>query len=329
MSGSRKARALPAKAKAAIRDYERAATARLEGFIRKVEAVAPPPMLFHYTNDVGLRGILESGTLWLTDIFNLNDPSELRHGLRIAIQLLKDRQDPKRPEIELFASQLERFDLDAGIEQAGHFFICCFSGDGDDLGQWRAYGDDGSGFALGFETKSLEGGFTIKDGKPIRNNSTFHITYDDAALTSLEAGFTNGIEPLISLPRTSSMTSDQINSYMQNLLTYHSLQVVRSTMFFKHEAYRNEREYRFQQLFRRDRPAPTVKLRHRPYSVVRYREFGWRDEAPDALRKIVVGPAADRAKAKQFIDDCLRAFCPGPGSAVDVEYSTIPYRSSR
>jgi hypothetical protein len=41
--------------------------------------------------------------------------------------------------------QLERFDVDAGIEAAGHFFICCFSGDGDDLGQWRAYADDGRG----------------------------------------------------------------------------------------------------------------------------------------------------------------------------------------
>lgn len=327
VSVSRKTRALPAKAKLAISDYERAATSRLEDFIRKVEAVSPPPMLFHYTNDVGLRGILESGTLWLTDIFNLNDPSELRHGLRIAIQLLKGREDPARPEIELFASQLERFDIDAGVEQAGHFFICCFSGDGDDLGQWRAYGDDGRGFALGFEAKSLEGGFTIKNGKPIRNNSTFHITYDDAELATLETTFTDEIEPLISLPRTLSMTGDQINSYMRNLLTYHSLHVIRSTMFFKHEAYRNEREYRFQQLFRRDRAPPAVKLRHRPYSVVRYREFSWRNEAPGALQKIVVGPAADRAKAKQFADDCLREFC--AGNTVDVEYSTIPYRSPR
>jgi hypothetical protein len=39
-----------------------------------------PPVIYHYTNDLGLRGILETGVFWLTDIFNLNDPSELRHG---------------------------------------------------------------------------------------------------------------------------------------------------------------------------------------------------------------------------------------------------------
>ncbi len=28
------------------------------------------------------------------------------------------------PEIAIFVSQLERFEVDAGIETAGHFFIC-------------------------------------------------------------------------------------------------------------------------------------------------------------------------------------------------------------
>ena len=40
-----------------------------------------PPVIYHYTNDIGLRGILETGKLRLSDIFSLNDPSELKHGL--------------------------------------------------------------------------------------------------------------------------------------------------------------------------------------------------------------------------------------------------------
>jgi hypothetical protein len=66
-------------------------------------------MIYHYTNSAGLKGILESGNLWFSDIFGLNDPSELRHGLGCAIDILK----------------AQRFDIDAGIE----------AGDGDDLGQ--------------------------------------------------------------------------------------------------------------------------------------------------------------------------------------------------
>jgi hypothetical protein len=124
----------------------------LQAFVTAVEATPAPPMLYHYTNDAGLKGIIENGTLWFTDIFGLNDPSELRHGFRIAIDILKSRTSAARPEISTFASLLERFDVDRGIEQAGHFFICSFSADGDDLGQWRAYADNGRGYALAFDT---------------------------------------------------------------------------------------------------------------------------------------------------------------------------------
>lgn len=171
------------------------ATKILHAFIKTVESTNPIPMLYHYTNDGGLAGIVESGRLWFSDIFALNDPSELRHGLSIAIELLKSRVTTARPEVATFASMFERFDLDAGIEAAGHFFICCFSGDGDDLGQWRAYADNGQGFALGFDTGLLEDAFAKQKDKPIKQHSTFHITYDDARLTRIETALTDLIDP--------------------------------------------------------------------------------------------------------------------------------------
>ena len=302
------------------------ATKVLQAFINAVEAKKPPPVLYHYTNDAGLAGIVESGRLWFSDIFALNDPSELRHGVSIAIDLLKSRATAARPEIATFASMFERFDLDAGIEEAGHFFISCFSGDGDDLGQWRAYADNGQGFALGFETGSLEDAFTKKKGKPIKQHSTFHITYDDEELTRIQTVLVDLIDPLISLPRTTGVRGDALHAYMMELLVYHSMNVIRGVMFFKHQAYKNENEYRFQQLFRRDKPAPAVKYRRRPTSLVHYREFDWRKRGPRALTKIVIGPAADRAKSGRFVKDCLAAFHPEPGS-VELVYSKIPYRA--
>src|SRR6266851_9677740 len=109
----------------ALRKYERQATEILTEFVQKIEAAKPPPMLYHYTNEAGLKGIIESGTLRCSDIFDMNDPSELRHGLAVAIGIVKSRAAATRPEIDTFASCLERFDVDAGIEVAGHFFICC------------------------------------------------------------------------------------------------------------------------------------------------------------------------------------------------------------
>ena len=41
----------------------------------------------------------------------------------------------------------------------------------------------------------------------------------------------------------------------------------------------------------------------------------------------MIEPATDRAKATRFVGDCLRAFV-GHRSGVDIEYSTIPYRTT-
>jgi len=309
----------------AILGYDAEATKILQDFIDTVEAKKPPPFLYHYTNDAGLAGIIESGRLWFSDIFALNDPSELRHGLYIVIDLLKSRATDARPEIVTFASMFERFDLDAGIEAAGHFFFCCFSADGDDLGQWRAYADNGQGFALGFDTRSLEDAFTKRKGKPIKQYATCHITYDDTELTRIQTALVDLVDPLISLPRTARVRGDALHAYMMDLLVYHSMDVIRGVMFFKHEAYRNEKEYRFQQLFRRDKPAPDVKHRQRGTSLVRYREFDWRKLAPGSLKKIVIGPAADRIKAARFAKDYVAAFHADPDK-VKIVYSNIPYR---
>ena len=46
--------------------------------------------------------------------------------------------------------------LRGGIEQVAHFFVCCFSKAEEDLGQWRAYADNGRGYSIGFDAHMLE-----------------------------------------------------------------------------------------------------------------------------------------------------------------------------
>jgi hypothetical protein len=79
----------------------------------------------------------------------------------------------------------------------------------------------------------LEDAFTKKKGKPIKQHSTFPITYDDSELMRIQTALVDLVDPLISLPRTTGVRGDALHA---------------------HEAYRNENEYRFQQLFRRTSP---------------------------------------------------------------------------
>jgi hypothetical protein len=312
--------AIPADARAELEKFDQASEQIIAAWVRRLESNRPTAKLYHYTNDVGLMGILNSGNLWLTDVFDFNDPSELRHGVSIGARILKKKAEAGPPEAKQFSTFFDRFEQDGGIEASAHYLACCFSARGDDLGQWRAYADNGRGFVLEFEAEGLVSSFSRGGG------STFPITYRDNELSDLHARIVEEAYPRISLPRTIRMTKQEMSEYMKLLSTLFSMHVLRAALFFKHEAYSNEEEFRFLELQRGDQPAHGLKFRSRPYALVRYRELDWKTLANSALRRIVIGPAADRVTGLQFARDCLRAFHPDP-NRVQVEYSSIPYRA--
>lgn len=97
------------------------------------QKLAVPAVLYHYTDGPGLLGVIESGTIRLTDVFGLNDPSELRHGIQIASAALGQESKNGHPAVGFFAKQF-RETMDAHIEQMAKIFVACFSRSGDDLG---------------------------------------------------------------------------------------------------------------------------------------------------------------------------------------------------
>jgi hypothetical protein len=143
-----------------------------------------PEILYHYTTQQGLLGILEKKAIWATNLHYLNDPSEFNHPISLAkkniynkIKLLTGELDvlnrgtgllnPRPLEIKK-----ELTDLDAILELLDSqrhipIYICSFSQEGDQLGQWRGYCHNESGFSIGFDYKRLqklasEQGFALK-----------------------------------------------------------------------------------------------------------------------------------------------------------------------
>ena len=313
---------IPQDMKNALIEFDTTADGIVRSFIDTVESQEPPEIIYHYTNDVGLKGILESGQLWLSDIFSLNDPTELSHGFSYAVNRLNAKAHTGPPESHLFAKRFSAV-VEGGVQGTAHYFVCSLSSDGDDLGQWRAYADNGHGYAIGFDARVLESLFTRRNGVPIANNSTFPVTYDDALLADIHRQMIDNMFDLISLPQGKDMDNQSINAYMTELSVSLLLHVLHTALFFKHEAYRNESEYRFLEIHKADEP-PEVKRRSRSYDLVKYREFDWKRLQAGALKHIVVGPAADRTKAKRFATDCMVACHLG---SVEIGYSEIPYRA--
>ena len=309
---------LPEEVTAALKKYQGDADEIIKAFRDKLDARRVSDTIYHYTDDRGLAGILGTGKLWLTDIFNLNDPSELRHGFGKAVEAWRGKECA---EAERVAAVLERVNRDPGFREWGHHFTCSFSSDGEELGQWRAYADNGQGYALGFNRKELETGFIENGDSPF--GQTFQVTYDDSELTNLQSQIAERTLDLTDFIAEKNLSDHENKAFRVELFTWVTVYSLNAALFFKHKAYRNEQEYRFLEMFPADTKPGGVKVRTRPYSLVRYREFDWRTIASTALREIVVGPAANREKGRQFANDCLRA---NLVTNVNIVQSQIPYR---
>ena len=64
--------------------------------------------LYHYTDGRGLKGIMESQTIWFTDYRHLNDPSELVHGLEVAHDVIRLLETGADKRVRYFLDYLRR-----------------------------------------------------------------------------------------------------------------------------------------------------------------------------------------------------------------------------
>ncbi len=122
-------------------------------------------LIYHYCDPNAFANIMQSRTMWHTAFSALNDATEREWGLA---QFL-DVADKQRGACgaEFIDRIIEIVRLAQGFTVA---MISSYSLNGDLLSQWRAYADDGRGFAIGFAPRELE-----MPAKPLR------VLYDRAA----------------------------------------------------------------------------------------------------------------------------------------------------
>jgi hypothetical protein len=293
-------------------DSERA----LRPFIEDTQRKPTPDVMYHYTDYLGLHSILESGLIRFGDVFAMNDPSELYHGMRVSVDVLRQRVKRSDSQVEkAFLGHYQRF-TEEGLPEAAHFQVCCFSALGDSLSQWRAYADNGAGYALGFNGQVLQDAYAQLNGKRAENRSVFHLTYDDERLAALQDAIIGAAYGHIRFGENGGGSD-----FLRDLSVQTSLQALLVSLFFKHEAYADEKEFRFVTVEKAG-SLEGMKRRVRPHELVRYTEFDWRALAKNALVEVVVGPAAP-SSAELFVRDCAREY---HHRAIKVRRSKIPYR---
>jgi hypothetical protein len=136
----------------------------------------PEATMWHYTNGSGLIGILESGTIYATQVACLNDSTEVRYASKVyrdaVLELQKKKLDD--PVANRFLTKLVDLTQEnpaVPVHGPSRFFVSCFSSREDDLSQWRSYGGAGgeNGYALGFKARGLNN---------LPNGALFRVNYD-------------------------------------------------------------------------------------------------------------------------------------------------------
>jgi hypothetical protein len=131
---------------------------------RELGSVLTPPetILWHYTSGPALIAILESMTLFSTQLSCLNDTTELRYASKLFQEALRAKRatvSEEGTESTLLDGALEYFreNPDFPAQAVVPHFVACFSEERDDLSQWRAYGGGENGYAIGFKAGDLWG----------------------------------------------------------------------------------------------------------------------------------------------------------------------------
>lgn len=107
-------------------------------------------ILYHYCDANAFFAICTNKKMRFSDLFSMNDSMEMQWGYSIWEQVSSELS--KQVEEELII-KMDRYLQSPGIGALP--VASCYSLDGDVLSQWRAYADDGRGFAIGFSAKDI------------------------------------------------------------------------------------------------------------------------------------------------------------------------------
>lgn len=284
--------------------------------------------LYHYTDGRGLKGILESETIWFTDYRHMNDPSELQHGIAMAKDVARIVASGADGRLRLFLETLSDMFSARNFSANLEFLIASFSRERDDLGQWRAYADNGRGYAIGFAPHL----FAVEDKQDRKPNENvvvgpvrYHINevcerhkvaIDRAAeifLSTVEAN-----APLVSDKRVGiPFMQDMARAAIASPLIWNCLTT-------KHPAYAHEREVRFVLLGLTESLSPYITTRLRGSEIVPYVTHKLPLKKPHSLAGIVVGPSAP-IDPERTVRTMLRSL--GYNPDLPVSRSDIPYRA--
>ena len=293
--------------------------------------------LYHYTTQAGLYGIIDSQSLWFTDIFYLNDATEFQYTFDLvhdALDLLekacdlmsyKDADNIAYMQIIRLLRNLDMFEY---LKKDHGVYVFSLSKKGNDLSQWRAYSGDGGGYCIEFDAEIL---------KIARKLNLNQIT-----CTYNRKKHKEKLKDIINATITKCLNSTKYQEAINNFykkdtteLTEEETEIIFNVGIgffadilalapkFKHERFCDEAEYRFYKYLKKEKGVP---LRFRPGKtmLIPYQQIKIAETSAEMpIKRIIVGPTSHPDLSKKAVEDLLMA----KSIDCDVKLSEVPYRA--
>lgn len=276
--------------------------------------------LFHYTDMRGLLGIINSEELWLTSIFHLNDPSELGYGVEMALIILKEEAERGPDVVKAFCAWMKHLLVKAGAEIFG-FFVGSFSRDGNDLGQWRAYSDNGRGVAIGLAQRLFQIDADQSKLGLAEKYLVSPVIYDRIrCMQNLTDAIRRAVE-IVALAKANVTSEAEGHQFLRDLATQLAVPIFSYASTCKHPAYRHEQETRILLVNDLVKLAPIIDTRTRGSTLVPFIRIPLKVRSAGAITKVMLGPSSEKTS-----DDAVRMLLGRHGLPLDiVQQSDIPY----
>lgn len=308
----------------------------------------PQGLLYHYTTQAGLIGILRSKSIWATHFQYLNDTSEGQIVSNAILDEISSRSDssdafhklglagnaPKNTAESSRDDVLTQGFVAAVWATSQNAFVTSFSERGDSLSQWRAYSGQSVGYSLGFRPDHLRSiGLQFLTGRsdifsrsdPLGRCKYYDKRTEDSLKSqvrqSVDAYFRQA-ELSAGLPIAQGTEGFRSNAA---IALGHFIQLGKLSVTYKAAGFSEEEEWRLAFLLHQDSIPADIELRPGSSTLVPYIEVPLvLKEVGMGLDEIKVGPCPHPDESVKAVEMLLFRY---GVKGVQVSRSQIPYRN--
>ena len=290
--------------------------------------------IYHYTTLSSLISIIETQTIFSTNINFLNDKNEFKFGVGLILNVVDKlkKENIENPVLDMIEEKIDRI-------YKSERYVTCFSKNGDLLSQWRAYSNNGKGVAIGFNSSLFKSSINqIISGK--------HITYDESYQLKVIEELIRIILAFFKKRKEMIEWADYGYEWLVASTVLEFLDNIIAT--YKHPSFSEEEEYRFEYtidgnmikkgkeniLFKSTDTiiTPYIRLKGKYKQYLEDKDKGLYDDLGADLTfaikqlpidKIIIGPSLDFESIELGIQELLDK---NNYENVKIEKSKIPYR---